>query len=229
MSDTFTEFTNSDLGMKAKQVLEKAGYSVIVPPWICCGRTLISKGLLPQAKKQAEMLLDTLFGYASQGIFITSLEPSCLCTIKDEWQSLHLDAAKLKIVSEMTRTIEEVLLQKVETLKPELSPIQGSIYIHTHCHEKADLPLRPSLQLLKALYGTKVQEIPSGCCGMAGSFGYEKEHYDVSMKIAHLVLGPALEKTLPQDIVVANGISCREQIHSLGKRRALHIVELLAL
>ena len=226
-SDTFTEFTHESLGEKARTILEWVGYSVIVPPWSCCGRTLLSKGFLPQAKQKAKKLLDHLYSYAVQGTQIVILEPSCLSTLFDEWGSLNLDTVKLETLQQMCRSIDEVLLLHTDRLKEKIVRPAHPIVIHTHCHEKATGG-RKTLALLKALFPGDVEEVTSGCCGMAGSFGYEKNHYDISLQIANKSLRSLIDKMgLMLFTVVANGTSCREQLHALRYEKVFHIVELL--
>lgn len=226
--DTFTEYTTPSIGIKAVDLLERIGYNVIIPAYECCGRTLISKGLLPQAKKQAQKLIELLYPYAAQGITITGLEPSCLLTIKDEFSSFHLDQEKIDTIIAKTQTIEELLLTSIDTLKPHLAPYPHTIFFHTHCHQKALIGSESTLALLKHIPLATVTEIHSGCCGMAGSFGYETEHAKLSMQIGSLVLFPTIQANKDATII-ANGTSCRAQIQDGTQAKPLHIVELLQL
>jgi Fe-S oxidoreductase len=229
-NDTFTEFNEPNIGMAAIHVLESLGYHPIVPKWQCCGRTLISKGFLRQAKKYASTLVASLLSYAEQNIPIIGLEPSCLVAIKDDFQGLlGYDHQALKKVISQCTTFDEFLAKHIENNKLPFQLINSptQIRLHGHCHQKALIGTSPTLSVLRALFDGTVLEIPTGCCGMAGSFGYEKEHYDFSVKIAEKQLVPAL-KNLPQDTaVVANGFSCRHQIMHLTERRPLHLAELI--
>lgn len=226
-SDTFTEFTAPEIGFQAAKVLEKLGFQILVPQWSCCGRTLISKGLLKEAKKKAEHLINVLYPYAAQGITICGLEPSCILTIRDEFRDLHLDRKKVDCVIQMTKTIDEVLADHIPQLAAHLKEYSGPIFVHGHCHQKALVGMHPTLTVLRCIQGASVHEIPSGCCGMAGSFGYEKEHYEFSLKIGELVLFPEIRKHNPTTII-ASGTSCRCQIKDGTGKRALHLVEFLA-
>ncbi len=163
-SDTFTEFTMPQLGEKAAFVLEKLGYEVIVPSWSCCGRTMISKGLLPEAKKKAAKLINILYPFAEAGIPICGIEPSCILTIRDEFRDFYLDAKKVDCVISMTKTLDELLYDELPQLTPLLQPFSKEIYVHGHCHQKALVGMKPTLQILHSIPGAKVQEIQSGCC-----------------------------------------------------------------
>lgn len=231
-SDTFTEFTAPHIGMAATTVLEKMGYAVIVPEWQCCGRTLISKGFLPQAKEYAEKLVDLLYPYAVQGIVICGLEPSCLLTIRDEFRDFHLEKEKIECVASMCKTIDEVIAESLPLLQPHLRAIDRPILFHSHCHQKALVGSAATLKVLqsipKSTSRATVEEIASGCCGMAGSFGYESEHYEFSLQIGSLKLFPAINQHKDlAPIIVANGTSCRCQIQDGCHTPAIHLVELI--
>ncbi|MCB1111866.1 MAG: FAD-binding protein [Chlamydiales bacterium] len=213
-NDTFTEFNTPHIGISAYQVLSSLGYQVIVPPWHCCGRPQISKGLLQQAKKQALALLNVLAPYAEQKVPIIGLEPSCILTIKDDYPSFT-DTADA--VASCCITFDEFLKQENHRF-----PSDDTILVHTHCHQKALI----GTDSIDSLY-ENAEQIPSGCCGMAGSFGYEKEHYALSMQIGNLHLFPAVREASENTVIIANGTSCRAQIlHGTG-RRALHLAEYL--
>ena len=201
---------------------------MIIPPWHCCGRTLISKGLLPQARKKAAILVDLLYPYASLGITICGLEPSCILTLRDEYRDFKLDKQKVDTIVQANKTIDEVLFSHIDLLKTILQPVQHPIFLHTHCHQKALLGSKITMSVLASIPQAEIYEIPSGCCGMAGSFGYEKEHYDLSQKIGELILFPAVRQ-LPQDaILISNGTSCKSQIYDSCHKLPLHLIELIA-
>lgn len=220
-NDTFNEFNCPEVGMSAVAVLERMGYQVIIPPYTCCGRTLISKGILDHAKHQAQKLVSTLLPYAKDKIPIIGLEPSCLLTIKDDFQGLlGYTHADLDTVISMCRTFDEFIASH-ETLP--LKKSDQKIKLHGHCHQKALVGTQATMKVLNAI-GVP-SEIPTGCCGMAGSFGYEKEHYDISIKIGELKLFPEVRKT--QDPIIADGFSCRCQIEHATGKKAVHLAELM--
>jgi FAD/FMN-containing dehydrogenase/Fe-S oxidoreductase len=226
-NDTYTEFLNPEIGCAAVKVLQTLGYHVIVPPWNCCGRPMISKGMLDEAKETQEKTLHSLLSL--QDLPIIFLEPSCLSALQDECPDL-CQRENAKSIAERSISFEAFIASHIKDchLPFPLSHSPTHVKFHSHCHDKA-LGKTGSLKaVLNALSKVHVEEIPSGCCGMAGSFGYEKEHYDLSMAIGNLKLFPAI-KTAPEDsVIVANGISCRSHIlHGTG-RRAVHIAELIA-
>lgn len=217
-NDTYCEFNVPEIGQAAVKVLNAMGYQVIVPEWSCCGRPLISKGLLPEAKKAVNKVVNLL--YALRELPIIGLEPSCILTFKDEIFDLVDDQEKAEVVSRACVTFDEFVNQQDFLIKAS-----GEVKVHGHCHQKSIVGMKPTLGVLRKA-GFTVEEINSGCCGMAGSFGYESEHYDLSMRIGELKLFPAVRNS--DAAIVADGISCRTQIqHGTGKR-AKHLAELLA-
>lgn len=227
-NDTFTEFNTPDVGLAAVKVLQALGYEVISPAWQCCGRAALSKGKLKHAKQLANKLIETLLPYAKRGIPIIGLEPSCILTIKDDFAALT--RRELKILSEATVTFDQFIAKHIHDgkLPIPLRRIDSEIHLHIHCHQKALVGNGPTLSILKAIPDAKFKEIDSGCCGMAGSFGYEKEHYDLSMQIGELKLFPAIRNIDENGIIIANGSSCRHQITHGTERHALHLAEFLA-
>jgi Fe-S oxidoreductase len=228
-NDTYMTYNYPELGRAAVKVLEAAGFEVALADKKCCGRPMISKGLLQQAKENAAYNVDRLVPYAEQGIPIVGLEPSCILTFRDEYPDL-LDDPRAARLAKGTFLIEEFLLGLHEKgqLRLPLRAGAKSVMLHGHCHQKALVGSNPSLQLLRLLPGARVDEIDSGCCGLAGSFGYEKEHYDMSLAIGNRRLFPAIKAADPACEIVAAGVSCRQQIlHGTG-RRARHHVEDLA-
>jgi Fe-S oxidoreductase len=227
--DTFMNYNAPGVGKAAVKVLEAAGFEVLLAEKKCCGRPMISKGLIRKAKANAAHNVDRLSGYARQGIPIVGCEPSCILTFRDEYPDL-LDDPRAAEVAEHTFLIEEFLLglHARGELHLPLERSGKSILLHGHCHQKALVGTGPSLQVLRLLPGATVEEVDSGCCGMAGSFGYEKEHYELSLAIGSRRLFPAIQARGPEVEIVAAGISCRQQIaHGTG-RRARHLVEVLA-
>lgn len=231
-NDTYNEFTNPEIGQAAIKLLHASGYDVIIPQWHCCGRTLLSKGLLREAKKKAEAIMDLLLPFAMQGIPIVGLEPSCILTIKDDYTGLlGAKNRQAAFVAAACWTIDEFLhrsMREGNWLKLH-SPTRKKVLVHGHCHQKALVGTRPTIELLKSVQGFEVEEIASGCCGLAGSFGYEAEHYELSMKIGELHLFPSIRNCADKEkMVVSNGVSCRAQIGQGTKQPAKHVVEVLA-
>ena len=227
--DTYTTYNYPELGKAAVKVLEAAGFEVALADKKCCGRPMISKGLLRQARENAAYNVDRLFRYAEQGIPILGLEPSCVLTLRDEYPDL-IDDPRAERLAKGTFLVEEFLVGLHEQGQLNLPFRSGaaSILLHGHCHQKALVGSSPSLRILRLLPGTTVEEVDSGCCGMAGSFGYEKEHYEMSLAIGNHRLFPAIKAKGPEWEIVASGVSCRQQIaHGTG-RRAKHLVEILA-
>lgn len=222
-NDTFTNFNHPAIGQAAYILLTRLGWKVIVPPWNCCGRTAISKGLLKTAKEQAAQLSMLLEQYGEIPVIV--LEPSCQSAFIDD----HHDLISSSAPDSRFFSLEDFLLQDnvFNKLKIDISALEaGKILIHTHCHQKALLGTKSTELLLLKLGCANIETIQSGCCGMAGSFGYEKEHYTLSQKIAELKLFPALRKN-PEAIVITNGASCRAQIEQTFRHKILHLAEFL--
>ena len=215
--DTFTEFNAPEIGKAAVKLLNSMGYEVICPKWHCCGRPFLSKGMLKQARAQAEKVVEMLSPY--KDIPIIGLEPSCILTVKDDFRDLV--GQNLSVT-----TLDEFLYEHLDELT--FTHRKKTVKVHGHCHQKALVGTTPTLNVLKAVPGFHVSEIPSGCCGMAGSFGYEKEHYDISMKIGELHLFPEIRNSPSNTLIVASGFSCRNQIAHGTQRKALHLAEILA-
>jgi len=230
-NDTFTEFNHPEIGQAAVKVLESLGYQVILPKWHCCGRPALSKGLLPKAQSMAKAVIDLLIPYAERDLPIIGLEPSCLLTIKDDYSGLlGKDDPKQKKVANACITFDEFLAQHIVNNQLPLLFIakESNIKIHGHCHQKALVGIEPSLKVLRSIPGSTVTEIQSGCCGMAGSFGYEKEHYEISQQIGELHLFPEVRATEADTLIVADGMSCRSQIAHGTERHAYHLAEVIA-
>ncbi|MFQ5593056.1 MAG: FAD-binding and (Fe-S)-binding domain-containing protein [Anaerolineae bacterium] len=228
--DTFMTYNQPSVGQAAVKVLEATGYRpILVERRKCCGRPMISKGLLKEAKANAEHNINLLAPYAEAGIPIIGVEPSCLLTLRDEYPELA-DDPRAGIVAENSLLIEEFIAQLLDDDQWDVQ-FNGNrperVLVHGHCHQKALAGTGPTLRMLR-LIGCEVEEVDSGCCGMAGSFGFEAEHYDISMKIGELRLLPAVRAADPTTEIAAAGISCRQQIaHGTG-RTARHPIEILA-
>ena len=229
-NDTFNEFNQPSIGQAAVKVLNALGYQVISPKWQCCGRTYLSKGMLKEAKSKANTLIKSLLPYAQKGIPIIGLEPSCILTLKDDYESLlGSNFPNIKLFMESCLTLDEFLFELIKNEKFNLKFNQNinQVKLHGHCHQKALVGTIATMNVLKKI-GCQVSEIDSGCCGMAGSFGYEKEHYKISMQIANLKLLPAVRASDENTLIVANGISCRSQIAQGTSRKAFHLAEVIA-
>jgi FAD/FMN-containing dehydrogenase/Fe-S oxidoreductase len=225
--DTFNNFNTPNVAIAATRFLEKSGYRVILVDKKCCGRPMISKGMLGQAKENSAWNIDRLTPYAEKGTAIVGLEPSCLLTLRDEYPEFIRTAAAKK-VAQNSFLLEEFVMREVNAGKLKLDG-KGKgkkVLLHGHCHQKALVGTAPTVAMLKSA-GYEVSEVDSGCCGMAGSFGFEKEHYDLSMTIGNRRLAPAVKAASAEVEVVAPGISCRQQIDHLAGRKAKHPVELL--
>ena len=224
--DTFLTYNAPHIGRAAVGLLERAGYRVTLVDKKCCGRPLISKGMLAEAKAHADWNVERLLPYATRGVAIVGLEPSCLLTLRDEYVDLlRSDAARQ--VARQSFLLEEFLDR--ERRKGLSLPFGGNgrkVLLHGHCHQKALVGTAPTVAVLKWA-GFDVQEVDSGCCGMAGSFGFEREHYDISVALGNRRLVPAVKAVGADVEVVAPGISCRQQIEHLAGRRAKHPAEVL--
>jgi anaerobic glycerol-3-phosphate dehydrogenase C subunit len=232
-NDTFTEYWQPEVGKAAIRILEALGYRVsLVSQKRCCGRPLISKGQLGKAKIWAKHNVDALVAYAHEGIMIVGTEPSCLLTLRDEYPDL-LRSDEAKAVADKAFMLDE-LLAKLFDEDPGIravfkNDVTANIQVHGHCHQKALIGAEPTLAALRMIPGYDVELIDTGCCGMAGTFGFEKEHYDISRDIGALKLFPAVEAPDREDWSVAvSGISCRQQIGHFTSKRPRHVVEYLA-
>jgi FAD/FMN-containing dehydrogenase/Fe-S oxidoreductase len=230
--DEFTNYNDTETGIKAILLLERLGYEVVIPEHIESGRSWLSKGLLRSAKKIAEKNVKLLLPLISEQTPLIGIEPSAILTFRDEYIDLADDAMleETKRLSANVFTIDEFLSREADAGKVTAGMFtkeERKIVFHGHCHQKALSSVTPSVKLLSLPQNYSVEIIPSGCCGMAGSFGYEKEHYDISMKIGELVLLPAVRRQSEEVIIAAPGTSCRHQIKDGASRKALHPIEIL--
>jgi Fe-S oxidoreductase len=198
---------------------------------LCCGRASISKGLLDQAAHRAEAMVAYLAPLVERGVQVVGVEPSCLLTLVDEYPRLLPADPRVGAVAKSARLLVDVLLEAVDagdiTLDPESRLSGQKIVFHGHCHEKALVGTAASRSLLERIPGADVHELDAGCCGMAGSFGYEAEHYELSMRTGGLRLFPTINGEGESTVVAASGTSCRQQIEHGTGRQALHPVELI--
>jgi Fe-S oxidoreductase len=228
LADSFTTFTEPDVGRAAIELLEAAGYSVRLESGGCCGRASISKGLLDQARDMAADMTARLAPYAERGVPIVGCEPSCLLTLREEHLALTPEDGRTLAVAGQVRLVDELLLEAVDDGSLKLRAGEPRrIVFHGHCHQKALAGTTATVELLRRIPGAEVVELDAGCCGMAGSFGFEKEHYELSMQIGESRLFPALRAEGGETLVAATGVSCRQQIaHGVG-REARHPVQIV--
>lgn len=222
LNDCLTSYSEPGVNRAAVEVLEAAGYRVHLADLPCCGRPMISKGLLPQAQGLAKSNIEKLLPYAKAGMPIVGCEPSCVLTLFDEYPQL-VPGNDARVVASQSRLIETEL-QRSNAVLP-VNEATAQVVLHGHCHQKALVGLADTQAMLAAIPGVEVKTLDSGCCGMAGSFGYE--HYDLSMRIGERVLFPAVRQA-PAAEIVAPGTSCRHQISDGTGRRAVHPIEFLA-
>lgn len=222
--DTFNGYNEPWVAQSAVRVLERLGYAVTIADRTCCGRPMISKGLSDLARLHAVDNINRLRRFIADEVPIVGLEPSCILSFRDDYFSL-VDDPDLPALSKLCMTFEEFLQDKELPLSDGAPPL----LLHGHCHQKALVGTAPSHKVLGQLPGVDLEEVDSGCCGMAGSFGYEREHYELSKAMAYRELIPAAESAHRRGgRVVASGVSCRQQIRSFTNRVALHPAEVLA-
>jgi Fe-S oxidoreductase len=227
LADCFTTWNEPAVGQSAVRVLERAGYTVELADVFCCGRVLISKGFLRRARSWIRAAAGPLARRLADGTPLLGLEPSCLLTLADEWTEL-VPGADTRRIAAASHLADSWLAREVSTRRCELPllPRKEKCLLHGHCHQKALLGVAASAPALRLIPELDVQVLDAGCCGMAGSFGFEREHFDLSAKIAGLALLPALSAA-PDAAIAAPGTSCRHQIHDLAARRALHPLQIL--
>jgi Fe-S oxidoreductase len=250
-ADEFTNFNDVEIGIKAIKLLNALGYKVIIPDHTESGRTFLSKGLIRKAKKLANTNVSKLKDLITEETPLIGIEPSAILTFRDEYPEL-VEPEMRTAAAELAKNVllfdefvssrfpvpgsrSPVLSSQFSVPSSQLSSnIQHlftseplTIKLHGHCHQKALASVEPTIKMLSIPVNYKVEEIKSGCCGMAGSFGYEKEHYEVSMKVGELVLFPEIRKTEDKVVISAPGTSCRHQIFDGTGRKALHPIEIL--
>ncbi len=234
--DTFNNYFEPDNARAALKVLEAAGYTVHIPRAkdtkrpLCCGRTYLATGMVDKARAEAQRTIDTLMPYIERGIPVVGLEPSCLLGMRDEFLSLWPtpQAAELDLNAYL---FEEFIARELDAgrFKLNLKPLQQKkALLHGHCHQKAFAAMPAVLRVLKLIPELQTELIESSCCGMAGSFGYDAEHYDVSMQMAEAALLPKVREAGKDTLIIADGTSCRHQIHDGAQREAAHVARVLA-
>jgi FAD/FMN-containing dehydrogenase/Fe-S oxidoreductase len=224
--DTFNTYQTPDVAIAATRLLDALGYQVVLADRRCCGRPMISKGMLGEARAVAVDNVARLAGAARQGRPIVGLEPSCLLTLRDEYPEL-VRTEDARLVARQSFLLEEFLQREwASGDRPRFAGNGRPALLHGHCHQKAMVGTGPTVAVLKAA-GYEVREVDAGCCGMAGSFGFEAEHYDLSVKIAERRLAPAVRAAAADVAVCAPGISCRQQVEHTTGRAPKHPAELL--
>lgn len=229
--DTFANYQHPEVARAAAKFLDRAGFRVIVPTDpVCCGRTNLSKGRLERALEQARNVANVLHPHAAGGTPIIGLEPSCILTFRDEFLSLLPEDPRIADIARMAETFEEFVSRRRNDR--ELGSLHWkdeprAVFLHGHCHQKALVGMAPAETCLALPTGYTVSTVDAGCCGMAGAFGYEREHVDVSLAMAERVLAPAVRALSEETVVAAAGTSCRAQIGDTTGRIALHPAQVL--
>jgi Fe-S oxidoreductase len=234
--DTFSNYFAHPNAHAATRVLEAGGYTVVSHVLgsgrpLCCGRTFLAAGMVEQARDEARRTLDALLPYVRRGVAIVGLEPSCLLTLRDEFLTYRF-GEDAHLLARNALLFEEFLVREKDSgrlsLKLKSLPSSEAI-LHGHCHQKAFAAFEAVKTVLEWIPGLKTRVVESSCCGMAGAFGYEAKHYEVSMKMAELGLLPAIRAAAPETLIVADGFSCRHQVADGTGRDALHVARVLEL
>jgi Fe-S oxidoreductase len=230
--DEFTNYNDSHIGIKAIELLETLGYEVIIPDIFESGRTYISKGLIRTAKSIANKNIEKLSTIINDDCPLVGIEPSAILSFRDEYLDLSTpeNICYASYLSKNSLLFEEFFMREVSKgniKREQFKSLVKVMKLHGHCQQKAVASTSTTKAMLSFPEGHSITEIPSGCCGMAGSFGYEKEHYDLSMKVGELVLFPEIRSTQDEVIIVASGTSCRHQIKDGTGKTAYHPIEIM--
>ncbi len=230
--DEFTNYNDSHIGIKAIELLEALGYEVIIPDVSESGRTYISKGLIRTAKRIANQNIEILSKLVSDDCPLIGIEPSAILSFRDEYPDLssNENLCYASYLSRNTLLFEEFFMMEVEKGNIKKDSFVAShrvMKLHGHCQQKAVASTKSTKEMLSFPEGHAITEIPSGCCGMAGSFGYEKQHYELSMKVGELILFPDVRNTSDDITIVASGTSCRHQIKDGTGRTSYHPIEIM--
>ena len=235
LADTFNNYHEPENLHAALQVLQAAGYRVHLARApdarpLCCGRTFLAVGMVDEARREARRLIAAIRPFAERGVPIVGLEPSCLYSLRDEYLALGLDEDEVGVIAERADLFEEFLADELDAGRLQL-PLTATIskaLLHGHCHQKAFAAMPAVERVLRLVPGLEVETIQSSCCGMAGAFGYEARHYDVSVQMAEASLAPTVRAAPEATAIVADGTSCRHQISDTTGRRAQHVARVLA-
>jgi len=235
LADTLNNYFEPENLHAALEVLDAAGYRVHVARSpgaarpLCCGRSFLAAGLVDEARAEQRRLIDTLHPYAARGVPLLGLEPSCLLTLRDELRALW-PAGSVGAIAEQALTLEEFVARerRAGRWKLQLAPLAAKrVLLHGHCHQKA-FGIMPQVEsTLRLVPGLEIEPVMSSCCGMAGAFGYEAEHFDLSLRMGEASLLPKVRQAPADALVVADGVSCRHQIRDGTGRQALHAVRVL--
>ena len=231
--DCFSRWFEPENAYAARAVLAAGGYTVVEDTSsrpLCCGRTFLSAGLVPQAREEMSRLVAAFGQHAERGLPIIGIEPSCILTLRDELRAV-LKGTAVEALAKQAVLFEEFLASEARLGKLRLAFQQNgprTAYLHGHCHQKAFGAVPDVVAALQLVPGLAVKVIESSCCGMAGAFGYERKHYDVSMRMAELNLLPAVRSAPADALIVADGTSCRHQIEDGAQRKAVHVAQVLA-
>lgn len=230
--DEFTDYNDTPVGIKAVELLERLGYEVVIPEHLESGRTWLSKGLVRKAKEIVNKNIELLYPLISAETPLIGIEPSAILTFRDEYPDLADDERleKARQLAKHSFLLEEFIaaeMEKGKIRKEQFTSEKKTILLHGHCQQKALSAMTHAVRALSIPENFSVQLIPSGCCGMAGSFGYEKEHYALSQQIGELVLFPAVRNAAADTIIAASGTSCRHQVKDGTGKIAKHPVEIL--
>jgi len=227
-ADTFTNYLAPEVGIAAVEALEDAGLRVVVPHGhLCCGRPLYDYGMLDLAEAYLRKVLSALSDEIRSGTPVVGVEPSCVAVFKDELLKLWPMDQDARRLAEQTHHFSDFLVSCADGWEPP--ELHRKALLHGHCHQQATGGTGPETKLLERM-GLEVEGLDAGCCGMAGGWGYEERHYDVSIACAERALLPKVRKAAPDTLIVADGFSCRSQIEQAHTgRRALHAAQVLAL
>ena len=232
--DTFNRYFEPENARAAERVLARAGYRVVTPDPtsgrpLCCGRTFLAAGLVDEARREARRMLDALASHIAAGTPIVGLEPSCLLTLRDEFPAI-LPGAETKALAEHAQLFEEFVDSERQAgrFRLALASMEGrAVLLHGHCHQKAFATVGAAVEALRLIPDLTVETFDATCCGMAGAFGYEAEHYELSLKIGELGVLPKMRAAPPNTLLAACGTSCRHQIADTTGREARHLVRIL--
>ena len=228
--DTFNNWHHPETAQAASEFLRRAGFVVrVASETLCCGRPMFTKGFLKEARKQVRQAVDALYPWAKQSIPVVGLEPSCILTFRDEGRTILPGDARVDILARQVFTFEEFVIEKADSFSGAVKWTDEAreVLLHEHCHQKALAGTGATAACLGLPPNYKVLTVDSGCCGMAGAFGYETEHYNLSIAMAERRLAPAVRKTREDTLIAAAGTSCRTQIFDTTGRRTFHPAEIL--
>jgi Fe-S oxidoreductase len=223
--DTFNDFLHPEPMKATVEVLEAAGFRVVLPEQpVCCGRPLYDYGMLPTARRFLRRLVDALGPHVNAGTHVVGVEPSCIAVFRDELVNMLPHDQVAKRIALQTLTLAEFLQQHAPDW--EVPQLHRRALVHGHCHQKAVVGMTAEQELYERM-GLDAELLDAGCCGMAGSFGFEAAHYDISVKIGEHRLLPIVRDAPPETLLIADGFSCKTQVEQLTDRRPLHTAQVI--